>query len=111
LVFLAAADIIIIRHDDVELIVYNEAQLCCFCCSCSIRHAKSVQTHKVKGGKKKKREKDNEILFFSFFFVVGRYVPGLLSMRNISLIRAAPGFSFYQMDGRRNIGTELDPIR
>jgi hypothetical protein len=107
---LAAADIIIIRHDDVELIVYNEAQLCCFCCSCSIRHAKSVQTHKVKGGKKKEK-KITRYFFFSFFFVVGRYVPELLSMRNISLIRAAPGFSFYQMDGRRNIGTELDPIR
>jgi hypothetical protein len=107
---LAAADIIIIRHDDVELIVYNEAQLCCFCClldpACEI--SSNTQSQR---GKKEKREKDNEILFFSFFFVVGRYVPGLLSMRNISLIRAAPDFFFYQMDGRRNIGTELDPIR
>jgi hypothetical protein len=64
---LAAADIIIIRHDDVELIVYNEAQLCCFCClldpACEI--SSNTQSQR---GKKEKREKDNEILFFSFFF-------------------------------------------
>jgi hypothetical protein len=66
---------------------------------------------KSKGDKRKKKEKITRYFFLFFFFVVGRYVPGLLSMRNISLIRAAPGFFFYQMDGRRNIGTELDPIR